>query len=44
MEKSEIDLILSLYFEQKMTVEEIARVTPFDFITLNTIIENKLTN
>lgn len=37
--KSEIDLILNLYMEEKMTVEEIERVTPFDFNTIDLIIK-----
>ncbi|MGM7722152.1 hypothetical protein [Metabacillus sp. Hm71] len=41
---AEMTLISKLYFEEKMTVEEIERVTPFDSITLNLIIEDKSTN
>lgn len=44
LEKTEIDLILDLYFEEKMTVEEIEHVTPFDLSTINLLIKEKSTN
>ncbi|WP_156177992.1 hypothetical protein [Bacillus sp. SA1-12] len=38
--ETEIILVSKLYFEENMTVEEIERITPFDYHTLNLIIED----
>lgn len=43
IEKAGINLILDLYYEEKMTIEEIERVTPFDFAELTSMINDKIT-